>query len=201
MPQPFPHTAKVCTLLRTNDMLIRGRKFTVFSRQGETIAMNPIIAKNMAYVLNKRGFITHDDFPFCNDNDFGSHVREHEYLLRQEGYAGGVLESWSTSFRMALFTYGVLDSDNHTDEDRLDAYTLATGLELEQSGLLVCDLKPLLIGLQYLCSCGHKTNIDPDTIPYTQKLVGIHLIRAWCGSCKSDLTSPNCTYPLFKDFP
>lgn len=162
----------------------------------------PSLAKEMADVLNRRGFLTHDDFALGNDNNFGSYVCSQEAVLRKEGYVGGALQSWSSSFRLPMvYTYGVLDSESPPPIDLLDAYTLATGLQLEQSGLKVRDLPRLLIGLQFECSCGQLTYINPATIPFRQQHFGIHEISALCSGCKTHIASPDATYSLFKGYP
>lgn len=165
-------------------------------------SIDPIVAKNMAYVLNQRGFLTHDDFPLCNDDDFGRYVCEQEDVLRGYGYTGGTLESWSTSFRISMaFTYGILDSDNRPPDSILDAYTLATGLQVEHSELIGHDLQRLLIGLIFECDCGNQMNVDPQTVPFRQQSLRINQISAVCGKCNHHIEFPCDTYRLFQGIP
>lgn len=156
------------------------------------------IAINIAHVLNKRGFVTHDDFGICTDDLFGSFICSQEHLLRDSGYAGGRLKSWSTSFRLSsAYTYGVMDSDNPQSNEHLDAYTLATNELIEESGLLVFDLPSLLLGLQYQCECGQIINVANSTIPYRSRGSRIHTISCLCAACKRRINAPQSTYRLF----
>lgn len=160
------------------------------------------IAISMANVLNQRGFITCADFSICNDDDFGDYVCSQESELRNNGYTGGKLEPWNSSFRIpTAYDYGVLDTKSNPSIERLDSYTCATGLQLEQSGLKARELKSLLIGLQFRCDCGHSTNIHPETIPFQKRELGIHLIEAQCEACKKQINSPYDIYRLFLSLP
>ncbi len=164
--------------------------------------MNPTTAQEMAQVLNQRGFVTHSDYSLGQDGDFGRYVCANEKLLRKHGYSGGQLLPWSTSFRLTLaFDYGVVDFDNRPPDDQIDNYVLATGSELDRSGLTGGDLQPLLIGLQYRCDCGSVTDVHPGTIPHKQKILPITQIDALCGVCKRHVPSPSDTFRLFKGYP
>lgn len=148
------------------------------------------IATIIAEVLNTRGFVTHDDFPICTDGVFGDLLCRNEQLLRESGYTGGQLHPWSTSFRLSLtFTYGVMNSDRSFTNERLDAYTLASGDFLEESGLLVADLQPLLIGLRFRCDCGEVTKIVNSTISYPCRSRRIHTVSASCAACNIPISS------------
>jgi len=159
------------------------------------------IAAVMADVLNRRGFLTHDDFSLGDDNAFGGYICSEEATLRAAGYNGGPLQSWSTSFRIPLaFTYGVWDSEDSPTTELLDAYTLATNLQLEESGLVARDLPRLLLGLKFQCLCGNITNVDPTTIPFRDRHLGIHQIPATC-TCGRIMTTAIDVHLLFKGFP
>lgn len=163
--------------------------------------IDPLIAAAMADVLNRRGFLTHDDFSLVDDNTFGDYICREEAALRAAGYSGGPLQSWNTSFRISLaFTYGVLDSEAPPATKLLDAYTLATNLQLEASGLTARDLPHLLLGLQFQCPCGNLMNVAPTTIPFRDRHLGIHQISATC-TCGQIMTTPTDVHLLFKGFP
>ena len=158
------------------------------------------IAIIIAEVLNTRGFVTHDDFPICTDGVFGDLLCRNEQLLRESGYIGGQLHPWSTSFRLSLtFTYGVMDSDRSLTNERLDAYTLASGDFLEESELLVADLQPLLIGLRFRCDCGEVTKIANSTLPYRSRSSRIHTVSASCAACSMIISEPQGIYFLFSN--
>ena len=151
----------------------------------------------MATVLNQRGFITHDDFSIGADDDFGRYVCSQELTLRGDGYRGGKLKSWNTGFRLSTaFAYGVVDSRRGLTNQYLDSYALATGLQLEQSGLKVADLQGLLIGLEFPCDCGHVEKLAPNAIALAQQNLPINQISCVCGKCKK-INEPWGTYPLF----
>lgn len=166
------------------------------------MAIDPRVAKNMAQVLNMRGFITCADFPICPQKEFGKSLCTNETILRAQGYRGGKLEPWNSSFRLSrAYDYGVLDSDWAPAVELLDAYSNATGLQLSCSGLMVYQLKPLMLGLEFVCEDGHMTNVDPDTIPYRKQKIDIHQIDAFCDECRKHVSSPYGTFRLFERFP
>ncbi|MEN2427247.1 hypothetical protein AA0N74_14445 [Chromobacterium vaccinii] len=164
------------------------------------IVLDKKTASDIASVLNKRGFVTHDDFPICSDNDFGDFLKSKVITLRTNGYKGGRLKTWSTSFRQHYWTYGVMDESQNLKNEWLDAYTTVTGGEdgcLSLSGLSINDLIKLLLGLTFHCSNGHEIRIDSNLYSYKDREKPGDQAYAKCSSCGEHVSKPIDVYRLF----
>lgn len=164
--------------------------------------MDRNLATDIADVLNKRGFVTHGDFSIGLDDKFANYLIEHENLLRECGYDGGPLKSWSTGFRLPLtYDYGVIDSEERPKDEWIDSYVLATSELLEESKLCGNDLRKMLLKLEFRCpKCDSITKIHPDTIPFKQRNWEIHKIPACCCTCHEALL-PFSVSPIFNCYP
>ncbi|MBA4709561.1 hypothetical protein [Aquitalea aquatica] len=162
--------------------------------------IDPVTAQKIADVLNKRGFVTHDDFPLVLQKEFGDFIKRKIRTLNKHGYTGGTLEPWSTNFRQANFTYGARVIARQVPDTRLDAYTNATagppsGLAL--SKLTIGDLSHLLLGLVFACPCGHQTKVDSNLYSFADRKKDCTQATAVCPACKAVITSPSDAYRLF----
>ncbi|WP_028536165.1 hypothetical protein [Paludibacterium yongneupense] len=162
--------------------------------------LDKFTASGIALVLNKRGFVTHDDFPICTDNDFSALLKSKVITLRNNGYIGGRLKPWSTGFRQKYWTYGVMDEDWELTEKWLDAYTTVTGGEdgcLSLSGLSIGDLSKLLLGLTFHCSEGHETRVDSNLYSFVDRKKLCSQAYSVCASCGEEISKPFDVYRLF----
>lgn len=133
--------------------------------------MDHAVATMIAEVLNQRGFILRDDVDArvsVRDDDFARFLQENEDLLRHCGYSGGNLSGWSSGFRYkaeGVWSYGVVDGDWYWDEQHLNdalidsyVFSICEGW-LQRSGLLVRQLRPLMLSVLFICPCGNASKI------------------------------------------
>lgn len=166
--------------------------------------MKPVLdkftASGIALVLNNRGFVTHDDFPICLDDQFAAFLKKKVITLRNAGYIGGRLQPWSTGFRQHYWTYGVMDEDWELTEKWLDAYTTVTSGEdgcLSLSGLSIGDLSKLLLGFIFHCSKGHETRVDSNLYSFVDREKPCSHAYAVCAECGEQISEPFDVYRLF----
>ncbi|MCW3479724.1 hypothetical protein OL229_09135 [Neisseriaceae bacterium JH1-16] len=162
--------------------------------------LDKFTASGIALVLNKRGFVTHDDFPICPDDEFGAFLKSKVITLRNNGYIGGRLQAWSTGFRQHYWTYGAMDEDWELTEKWLDAYTTVTAGEdgcLSLSNLSIGDLSKLLLGVTFHCSKGHETRVDSNLYSLSDRKRQCSQAYAACGDCGERVNEPSRVYRLF----
>ncbi|MCG9040809.1 hypothetical protein [Laribacter hongkongensis] len=157
-------------------------------------------AEKIAYVLNKRGFVTYEDFPICPDGEFGPLLKSEVRTLRNNGYTGGDLLSWNTNDRQIYWTYGAMDRDWQLSPAWLDAYTNATACvenSLQLSGLTIGDMSKLLLGFMFCCSKNHQTKIDSNLYRFADRAKPCDQAYGVCGVCNEQISSPSGIYRLF----
>ncbi|SMF08493.1 hypothetical protein [Pseudogulbenkiania subflava] len=138
--------------------------------------MDHAVATIIAEVLNQRGFILHDDVDArvpVLEGGFARFLQENENQLRHCGYTGGNLSDWSSSFRYkaeGVWSYGVVDDDWYWDEQHLNdalidsyVFSICEGW-LQRSGLLVRQLRPLMLSVLFTCSCGNVSKVPWEEI-------------------------------------
>jgi hypothetical protein len=86
--------------------------------------MTKEIAKQIADLLNQRGFVLDEDIKDLPIRyiKFPEWVKEHEALIRQEGYVGGSLNTWTTRFDGPGCAYGVTDEDNTPERSYIESF-------------------------------------------------------------------------------
>jgi len=86
--------------------------------------MTKEIAKKIAELLNDRGFVIDEDIKELpvRYTKFPEWVKENETLIRDEGYHGGSLQTWTTRFDGPGCAYGIVDADNTPDQSYIEKF-------------------------------------------------------------------------------
>lgn len=86
--------------------------------------MTKKIAKEIACLLNDRGFVLDEDIKNLpiRYSKFSEWVKAHEKLIREEGYSGGNLQIWTTRFDGPGCAYGIIDVDNAPERSYIESF-------------------------------------------------------------------------------
>ncbi len=81
-------------------------------------------AKQIADLLNNRGFVIDEEIKDYTGRytKFPEWIKEHENLLREEGYEGGSLMTWATRFDAPGCAYGITDADNTPEQSYIESF-------------------------------------------------------------------------------
>lgn len=172
--------------------------------------MDSAVAMAIANTLNHRGFVLHDDVDTrvpVMERGFASYIRDHESLLRSCGYTGGKLDSWTSGFRHeteGIWSYGVVDGDWYWEEQQLhdahiDAYVFSINDGfLERSGLLVRQLRSLMLNIRFACSCGHVSTVPWGEIErIAAPTKPLFRLTGRCSACGKHEVKAEHTAPAF----
>lgn len=165
---------------------------------------NPFSVDQMgliACLLNRRGFVIDEDISSlpCRYVSFGSVVLEVEDELRERGYSGGPLSSWSTGFRGAPPAYGCVDIDNAPSNDLIDVYCAITnGISLECCSLTLDRLSKLMLGVEFACAeCEHSSKVGAEEMPPFMRRISISRLRGRCTKCGARNVAPTSAWRTF----
>lgn len=161
--------------------------------------MNEQIAKLIANLLNDRGFVLDEDIPELpiSYTKFSGWVMENEDIIRNHGYFGGPLKTWTTRFNGPGCAYGVVDSGRDPSREWIEEYCIATE-DIKSSQLTISDLKKYGLGLSYICECGHACNKGPSEIPNRHDGCQAFEFTGRCLQCGKNRIQPSETYKPWK---
>jgi len=82
------------------------------------------IARKIASLLNDRGFVLDEEIKNLpiSYTKFPEWVKEHEKLIREEGYQGGQLQIWTTRFDGPGCAYGIIDIENTPNRSYIESF-------------------------------------------------------------------------------
>lgn len=155
----------------------------------------------IARLLNKRGFVIDEDISSlpCRYTSFGSTVLELESDLRERGYSGGTLLSWSTCFRGPPPAYGCVDTDSAPGDELIDVYCAITnGIGLECCSLTPDRLGRLMLGVEFACAeCEHSSKMQTEEMPPFMRRISIARLRGRCTRCGARNVAPASAWRTF----
>ena len=149
-------------------------------------------------LLNERGFVLDADVDsFCRYVLFDGIVASNIEELRANGYRGGELKCWTTSFQGPSPAYGVYDSKrNWTNEDLIE-YCHLRDWELNNEELTIEKLKFFNLGIRFYChKCSHNSVLSPEILNKF-KPDEYPEIRGKCSKCPEKNIPPAGLYPYF----
>lgn len=155
----------------------------------ESIPRN--VVREIVSLLNQRGFVLDSDVEsFCRYVLFDEIVSENIENLRENGYEGGALKRWTTSFKGPSPAYGVYDSESDwTDEDLIE-YCQLLDMGLSDNDLTIGKLNRFNLGVEFYChQCSHKSVVSPDILTKF-KPSEYSDIKGRCSECSEKSISP-----------